>query len=195
MHVPWWCKDWEMMIACDRVGWTAPPFCSTFCIWNVNCRLMVYWKCKGDVHLKCRSLLHTETSALAAADMPGTLWGQHRQAALDLICIVHWVQHLCYDTRVQVLQFSLHFVTLSLPKEGNNWVSNKPMSAYASDFFFFTIASVRFFFLNGYSGVTQQLKGKTFKYLMSLNCSKTEIIVFLQIWVNIMDCETRPMIM
>lgn len=62
-------------------------------------------------------------------------------------------------------------------------------------FFFFTIASVRFFFLNGYSGVTQQLKGKTFKYLMSLNCSKTEIIVFLQIWVNIMDCETRPMIM
>lgn len=43
---------------------------------------------------------------------------------------------------------------------------------------------VFFFFLNGYSGVTQQLKGKTFKYLMSLNCSKTEIIVVLQLWVT-----------
>lgn len=59
MHVPWWCRDWGMMITCDRVGWTAPPFCSTFCIWNVNCRLLVYWKCKGYVHLKCRSQCST----------------------------------------------------------------------------------------------------------------------------------------
>lgn len=53
------------------------------------------------------------------------------------------------------------------------------MSTYANDFLQLHLLDggglVSF---NGYSGVTQQLKGKAFKYLMSLNCSKTEIIVF-----------------
>lgn len=53
------------------------------------------------------------------------------------------------------------------------------MSTYANDFLQLHLLDggglVSF---NGYSGVAQQLKGKAFKYLMSLNCSKTEIIVF-----------------
>lgn len=125
-----------------------------------------------------------------------SLWGQQGHGTLDLLCTVHWIQQLPYDTTVQMLHFPLHFVTSSLPKQGNNWVWHKPISAHASDFF--AIASVRrwwFFFFNGYSGVTQQLKGKTFKYLMSLNCSETGIFLFLQLWVNIMDCERRRMIM
>lgn len=185
MHVPWWCKDWEMMIICDRVGWTAPPFCSTFCIWNVNCRLLVYRKCKGYEHLGCGSHCSTQTSAPAAAECQALSLGAAKTGHTwpDLHPSLDPTSVLWYHS--SGVSFSLRFVTLLLPKEGNNWVWNKPVSAYANDFF--TIASVRWccsFFLNGYSGVTQQLKGKTFKYLMSLNCSKTEIIVFLQLWVT-----------
>lgn len=113
------------------------------------------------------------------------LWGQQRQGTLDLICILHWIQHLCYDTTVQVFHFPF---VLSLCCCQRRVTTECEISQCLHMPMIFLqlhlLDGVVFFFFNGYSGVTQQLKGKTFKYLMSLNCSKTEIIVFLQLWVT-----------
>lgn len=53
---------------------------------------------------------------------------------------------------------------------------------------------VRFFFKLFSKNHSAAKRKKLIKYLMSLNHSETEIILFLQLWFNIMDYERRPMI-
>lgn len=122
-----------------------------------------YWFTENVKGMCTLNVGHTATHSHlcpAAADMAGTLWGQHRQGTLDLICAVHWLQHLRSDSRVQVLHFPLVLSLCCCQKRVTTECEIKQCLHMPVIFFLQLHLLDGGVFFNGYSGVTQQLKGK-----------------------------------